>query len=379
MMREAWGGIVVSTHTVEVTVGEVKKALGEYGSWISRRPKLGYRLEIPESRDLIRSGWHFWNRRTREGFEKALHCFGQAAREDSRDFRAFEGLSLCYLMLGVYGMRQPCEMRRGFVEAHRRAVDLAGWTPELRSMRAHGLRVFERRYAEAESEFLRVLREKPSLVSTYVWLSMLYTTLGRLDEALALLVRAHRVDPLYPALAASEIFIRFCRREFDAAVACGELAVDLYPYLQLGRAFYAEALEYSGRVEEALAQYRIGYLMSPEFLCLRVLEAVCLAKNGRQKKARVILDDIERTRCSEYVDAYFAALLREALGDRDGAFRELERAIAEESPNLNFLDVDPKMDSLRSDRRFACLRDKLFGDGVEKSDTGREACATSDY
>jgi tetratricopeptide (TPR) repeat protein len=360
MMREAWGGIVVSRHTVEVTVGEVKAALGEYGSWISRRPKLGYRLEIPESQDLIRSGWHFWNRRTREGFEKALNCFRQAAREDSGDFRAFEGLSLSYLMLGVYGMRQPSEMRRGFVEAHQRAVELAGWTPELRAMRAHGLRVFERKYVEAEAEFLRVLREKPSLVWTYVWLSMLYATLGRLDEALALLVRAHRVDPLYPALAATEVFIRFCGREFDSAVACGKRAVDLYPYLQLGRAFYAEALEYSGRVEEALGHYRIGHLMSPDFLSLRALEGICLAKNGRQKKARTTLDDLERIRASEYVDAYFVALLRDALGDRDGAFRELNRAVAEGSANLNFLDVDPKLDSLRRDRRFARLRNKLF-------------------
>jgi len=373
MIREAWGGIVVSTHTVEVTVGEAKKALGEYGSWIGRRPKLGYRLEIPESQDLIRRGWHFWNRRTREGFEKALNLFGQAAREESGDFRAFEGLSLSYLMLGVYGMRQPCDMRRGFAAAHRRAVELAGWTPELRAMRAHGLRVFDRKYAEAEAEFLRALREKPSLVSTYVWLSMLYVSLGRLDEAQALLVRAHRVDPLYPALAATEIFIRFCRRDFDSAIACGKRAVDLYPYLQLGRAFYAEALEYSGRVEEALAQYRIGRLMSPDFLCLRALEGICLAKSGRPKKARAILDDLEHVRSEEYVDAYFAALLRDALKDRDGAFRELERAMEERSPNLNFLDVDPKLDCLRRDRRFARLRNKVLGDVGRKQ--GAETAA----
>jgi tetratricopeptide (TPR) repeat protein len=367
MIREAWGGIVVSRHTVEVTVSEAKKALNEYGSWISRRPKLGYRLEIPGSQDLIRCGWHFSNRRTREGFEKAISCFQEAAREDSADFRAFEGIALSYLMLGVYGMGQPCEMRRGFEEAHRRAVELAGWTPELRAMRAHGLRVFERKFTAAGVEFRRVLREKPGLVSAYVWMAMLQATLGRLDEALAFLVRAQRVDPLYPALAATEIFVRFCRRDFDAAVACGKRAVDLYPYLQLGRTFYAEALEYSGRVEEALAQYRIGRLMSPDFLCLRALEGICLAKHGRLKKARAILDDLERIRASEYLDAYLAALLRDALGDRDGAFLELERAIREESTNLNFLNVDPKMDSLRRDRRFARLRNKVFGE-VARSD-----------
>jgi len=371
MIREAWGGIVVSRHTVEVTVGEVKKALHEYSSWITRRPKLGYRLEIPESQDLIRNGWHFWNRRTKEGFEKAVACFQQASREDSGDFRAFEGLSLSYLMLGVYGMRRPDEMSRFFREAHRRAVELAGWTPELRAMRAHALRVFERKYVTAEAEFRRVLREKPSLVSAYVWLAMLHASERRLDEALALLVCAHRVDPLYPALAATEVFIRFCRRDFASAVACGKRSVELYPYLQLGRAFYAEALEYSGQVEEALAQYRIGRVMSPDFFCLQALEGICLARHGRPKKARAILDDLERIRQSEYVDAYFMALLRDALGDRDGGFRELERAIQEESANLNFLDVDPKLDSLRADRRFTRLRSKLWRDAPDSARSDR--------
>ena len=40
MIQEAWNGTVVSKHTVAVTVGEVKKVLGEFGPWISYRPRL---------------------------------------------------------------------------------------------------------------------------------------------------------------------------------------------------------------------------------------------------------------------------------------------------------------------------------------------------
>src|SRR5262245_61162733 len=35
MIVEAWHGTVVSRHTVDVTVGEVKKVLQEFGSWIT--------------------------------------------------------------------------------------------------------------------------------------------------------------------------------------------------------------------------------------------------------------------------------------------------------------------------------------------------------
>ena len=80
MIGDAWHGISVSRHTVAVTVGEVKRALKECGPWISYHPKFGYRLDVPQSEDLIRNGWHYWQRHTREGFDKALCCFQQVAR-----------------------------------------------------------------------------------------------------------------------------------------------------------------------------------------------------------------------------------------------------------------------------------------------------------
>ena len=70
MIHEAWNGTLVSKHTVAVTVGEVKKILGEFGPWISYRPRMGYCFEAPHADDLVRQGWHCWNRGTREGFEK---------------------------------------------------------------------------------------------------------------------------------------------------------------------------------------------------------------------------------------------------------------------------------------------------------------------
>jgi tetratricopeptide (TPR) repeat protein len=361
MIAEAWDGTVVSKHTVDVTVGEVRKALQEFGPWIIHRPKVGYRLDVPRSEDLIRKGWHFWKRCTREGFEKALACFRQAAQDDAADFRAYEGLATCYLTLGSHGMRPPREMYELFLDMHSRAVALSGLTPELRTLRAHGLHMVERKFAEAEAELLKAQREKPTLTRAYVCLSMVYVAAGRFNDALEILVQGAKADPLWPLLPAAEVSVRFFRREFSLAVECGIKAVELQPYIQLGRAFYAQALEYSGRVEEALAEYERAFMMSPDLLWLRPLEATCLARNGRQREAYKILGEIEKIRATDYVDAYHIALLYDALGQRDLAFQELERAREENSINLCLLDVDPKLDSLRRDPRFERLRGNLFG------------------
>lgn len=360
MIAEAWDGTVVSRHTVDVTVGEVKKVLQEFGSWITHRPKVGYRLEIPKSEDLVRKGWHYWNRRTREGFEKATACFQQAALEDGSDFRAFEGLAASYLMLGTYGMRRPRDVYRLFQEAYAQAVGLCGLTPELRAHLAHGLHVFERKFAEAESEFLEVMRQRPTITRIYGHLAMVYIAVGRLDDAHKVIEQGYKVDPLWPMLPATEVSVRFFGRDFESAIASGKQAVELHPYILIGRCLYAQALEFAGRIEEALQEYRLACIMFPGLLWLRPLEAACLARHGRKIEACEILTDLENIRANEYIDAYYMAPLYDALGMRNLAFQELKRAYDENSVNLCILDVDPKMDSLRRDPRFEQLRKSLF-------------------
>jgi hypothetical protein len=90
-IAEAWEGTIVSRHTVNVTIGEVRKLLDDYGSWIVSRPKVGYSLRIPQSDTLVRLGWHFVNLRSFEGFDRAIECFHGAAAESPRDHRSFEG------------------------------------------------------------------------------------------------------------------------------------------------------------------------------------------------------------------------------------------------------------------------------------------------
>jgi len=360
MINQAWDGNLVSKHTVAVTIGEVKKTLGEFGLWISYRPKLGYRLDVPHSDDLVKQGWHFWSRRTREGFEKALDCFQQAAIENPSDFRAFDGISLCYLLLGTYGMRLPREMYTGFLQAHKRAVELCGLTPERRADRAHGLHLFEHKPEEAESELLQAQAESPESPEVYVRLTLLYVSQGRLDDALNILLRARITHSLWPTVPAHEILIRFFRREFEPAVACGKKALELHPYLYLGRLFYGEALEYSGKASPALEQYRLAVIMSPDLPWLKAVEGACLARQGRHREAASILAELIQMRKTQYVDAYFMAVLFDALGERDLAFQELERAYHERSPVLFALRVDPRVDNLRDDPRFAALLSRLF-------------------
>lgn len=360
MIRQAWDNVRVSKHTVTVTMGEVKRALGEYGAWIRCHPRLGYCIEIPESEELLRTGWHHLNRRTREGLEKAVRCFEQAAISTGAEGRAMEGASRAYLLMGSFGMRSPQDTYPKFQAAHRRVVELRGYTPELRVDLAMGLHLFERRFVEAESILLKAIDEQPRLASAYLRLAMLYASLQRQSESMEMLRRARAADALGPGLAMAEILVHMDARDFEAAAEHGRRAMELHPHFPSAVVFYAWALEAMGKYQQALEQYRMSCVLAPDIMWHRILEAACMAKMGRIDDARAISRELNKLRGYEYVDPYHNSILLYALGDKDEAFRELEQAYEISCPTLTMIDVDAKLDPMRGDPRFAAVRAKVF-------------------
>jgi len=194
----------------------------------------------------------------------------------------------------------------------------------------------------------------------YGFLAMLYVSMGRFDDAQATLAKGYKIDPLFPVLPAVEVSVHFFARNYDQAIACGRKSLELHPYILVGRCYYAQALDYAGRLDEALTEYRTTCTVLPGLSWLRALEGVCLSKAGHLVEASAVLEELDDSRRANYIDAYYMALLSDALGLRDRAFAELERAVEEKSITLSLIAVDPKIDRLRQDPRFANVLQQIF-------------------
>jgi hypothetical protein len=68
-----------------------------------------------------------------------------------------------------------------------------------------------------------------------------------------------------------------------------------------------------------------------------------------------VIAGLKEESAHRYVNQYELGLIYVGLGQSDQAFQSLERAFREHSDMLVYLKVDPRLDSIRSDSRFADL------------------------
>jgi len=81
---------------------------------------------------------------------------------------------------------------------------------------------------------------------------------------------------------------------------------------------------------------------------------------GDRDAARAVLNELERRQSDGFVSAYDRVLVNVGLGDHDAALSWLERAAEERSYWLIYIKVDPVLDPLRQDPRFASILAKVF-------------------
>jgi len=83
------------------------------------------------------------------------------------------------------------------------------------------------------------------------------------------------------------------------------------------------------------------------------------ALSGRRAQALKVLEDMLELSKQQQVSPYSIASLYATLGEKDRAFEWLEKVYQERNYYVVFLNVDPVLDSLRADPRFADLLKRI--------------------
>lgn len=368
LMSEAWSGITVHPHTVDVTVREAKRVLGEYGTWIRRLrgQKAAFVLEVPPSDALIRRGWHCSDHETPEAAAEALECFQQAARLCPEDLRVYDGLAQCYLYGVLSGTAPSLHAYPRFLDAHRRACAGGRETGVQRARFGHGVHVFEHSVARAEAELQAALSLQPACADAFASLAVLYGASQRFDEADEALLDGQNVNALSRPLAIASVQVRVWQRDFERAVAVALSGVTLHPYSANLRMWYAQSLHHAGRADEALRQFQLASILASRLPWLRALEAICMVSLGTERDAAKVLGALRAERHRRFVDMYYVAALSATLQHTTNANAELRVAQEENSAFIYALRVDPYLDTLRHTSAFRRLLGATAGKGTRR-------------
>ena len=85
------------------------------------------------------------------------------------------------------------------------------------------------------------------------------------------------------------------------------------------------------------------------------LIAHAFAVSGKRGQALKTLDQLKQISSQRYVPAYGFATVYAGLGEKDQAFQWLEKSYQGHEGYVTILGIDPFLDNLRSDNRFADL------------------------
>jgi eukaryotic-like serine/threonine-protein kinase len=316
----------------------------------------------PEAYELYLKGRFFWNKRTGADLRKAIDYFNQAIAEDPNYALAYAGLADCYDLLCEYSELSPKESYPKAKAAAIKALELDDTLGEAHTSLAYSLINYDWDWRSAEREYQRAIQLNPNYATAHQWYAECLSMLERHTEAITEIKRAQQLDPLSLIINQGVGGKYFYARRYDEAMAQFQRTVELYPHFppthqRLGWC-YAQKRMY----DEAIAEMKKAVDLSGNSTQMFAALGYAYATAGRRDTAQTIIAELERRSEESYVDHYFVATIFAALGEKDEAFALLDKASAERSYWMPWLNIDPQLDNLRSDSRFDALVQRVFAE-----------------
>jgi TolB-like protein/lipoprotein NlpI len=303
----------------------------------------------PEAYQLYLRGLFYRNKFTLKDTETSVGYFQQAVAADPSFAAALVGLADSYIVLALFDGGAPAhEVMPKARDATLKALALDDRAAEAHAALGFVLLFYEYDFAGAEREFKRAIGLNPNLGIAHQRYSQMLNFLGRHDESLAEMRRALEIDPL--SLIGNRGYGErlFYARRYDEALAQLQKTLDLDRNFSLAYSTQAQVYQAQGKYAASVDAIAKAYELTGRQDYASLVRG-SFAKGGWQGYLR------SRMERGLDVWAYTRAASHVALGEKDKAFAELNRAYENRESVLVRLKVDPRLDPLRSDSRFQDL------------------------
>jgi TolB-like protein/tetratricopeptide (TPR) repeat protein len=303
-------------------------------------------------------GRYYRNRRTTENLKKAIEQFKIATDRDPNYALAFVGLADCYAVLNEYAgtpSNETTPQARAYAE---RALAIDGQLAEPHAtLGTVHHQVWQ--WAEAEKEYKRAIELNPNYPTAYHWYSILLKDTGRNDQAAAMIMRAHELDPLSSVISANVSRMYQVQNNHEASIENSLKLIELDPnfvpaYQYLGLSYLKQ-----GRSAEAITALKKAVELSGgSSITLGDLGYV-YAVTGKRTEAQAIIKQLEDKYARKEAIGQYLATVYVGLNDKDKAFEWLEKDFQIRNGKLPEIRWQLQFESLRADPRFKDLLKRM--------------------
>ena len=315
----------------------------------------------PEAYENYLKGLYYWNKRSDENLTKAIGYFERATRTDPEYALAHAGLSDSYAIISaeIFGTMAPAEAAPKAKAAALRALQLDPTLAEAETSLATVKFNYDWDWNGAAEGFARAIELNPSYATAYQRYSLYLIAMGRAQDSFSQIQKARALDPLSISINFSVGWRLYMSRKYDQAIAQLQDTLEMdpsyeLPHLVVGQA-YSQKSDYAHAIPELAKAVELSH-GTP--LMVSAL-AYAYGKSGNRSEAERLLASLESKSKIDYVSPYYLAVACLGLGQHDQAINWLEKALADRSNGLVFLQVEPELDDLRSDPRFIVLQQRL--------------------
>lgn len=344
---------------VEDSISEqVSKALVPRLTGKEKRALAKRYTQSPEAYEAYLKGRYFLEKRTTEGCKKGIEYFEQAIAIDPNYALAYAGLAGCYIVLGSCTALASQESDLKAERAILSALELDGELAEAHASLGH-LRTRQWDWSGAEKELKRAIELNPNYAIGHAWYALYLSEIGHFDQAFVEIRRARTLDPLSRVLKSTEGSVLYLARRYDQAIEQFRETLELDADFASAHSVLGVTYEAKGQYQEALTEYQRALSVQGNLPELVAFVARTHALDGRPDKALQTIAELKHWPEKHSVHPYSIALIYAALEDKDEAFRWLESAYVDRDEDLVILKVDPRLDSLRADPRFASLLQRV--------------------
>jgi tetratricopeptide (TPR) repeat protein len=294
-----------------------------------------------------------------EDCDAAMANFKRAIELDPHFALAYSGLGACYANRVFKGLGEPEDY------TYAEAAFSKAFFYDQNVVEARVLMVMiymargEKKKARAEIELLQ--KQFPNDAALYFVKGVMHRLDGEYGEALKAYEKLARLDPAArPVAAYNSARIYIYKREFDKALEILDQAGRSEPNHPMIRIFRSAVLYYQGKSDEAIAMMDKVLRENPRMDGIRPLYAEILAGSGKSDEARAQLtEDALSLSRADHDMAYWVGSTYAMLGEKDLAFKWINKAVRLGNQNKPYFETDKNLDSLRSDPRWIELMEKV--------------------